>query len=457
MILPQKNNLVVLDLTPIKIEKPHSTNFLFSLLEMVGVGIVAYGVGVLAEAMTFGFATPAITALVGYLAEDVINIGGFLAVDYYNGNLNTANIFLDIGLPFIRLPARLRKIYKTSNLIKRMGFEIKDVDRNLYNQLARDLYKRDWDNIIRDERKYEYLNKKYNLAENLEKWKIEKEHITSIRYNIKISSQIFKYVKKTSRIIAMARPRYLFYRGINALGKRTANKVFAYLKKWEDKKVLLLINKFKNKFQAPIRNILRTTQERLNMIIFDSSWISGVRIIPISRLSVNMHLLVFFNPTTTNNKSDVFLNNVPKLMFEKWLTSKSKGAFYLNNFAWGWEIGRWIRQNGKWKNLALAGFISNKAIATLFNIKRTINFGLKIYHNPNELINLWKNWPKELGNAIMKYIFLRANKLSHGSARPFVKQFFYKDPNAIARLFTHKLKARHKRIMRARLKGYREM
>ncbi|MGC7178991.1 hypothetical protein ACP0CE_03300, partial [Metamycoplasma hominis] len=76
--------------------------------------------------------------------------------------------------------------------------------------------------------------------------------------------------------------------------------------------------------------------------------------------------IVYFKPKPTNNKAPVFLFQKNTNLLAGFLGCESPGKYYLDNFAWGWSIGKIIRKYSKFMSFYRIPLFSNLLETILF-------------------------------------------------------------------------------------------
>ncbi|MDC8920545.1 hypothetical protein PR253_02470 [Metamycoplasma hyosynoviae] len=98
---------------------------------------------------------------------------------------------------------------------------------------------------------------------------------------------------------------------------------------------------------------------------YESKWIDGVKIVDDKWVYEEdqkmISYFVFFNKLATKNKKSLIFFNRPIEEFKEFLTTSDKGKWYLDNLAWGWEVGAAIRKKNK------KPFLINKLEKTKYN------------------------------------------------------------------------------------------
>lgn len=130
-----------------------------------------------------------------------------------------------------------------------------------------------------------------------------------------------------------------------------------------------LAERFPNKFNHMIRFYDNLSKDE-NFIPFESSnWIFGIKRFKMTDSPVE-NVVVYFRPEATNEKEPVYLEKVRVDIIDLWITSTSKGSFYLRRLAWGWEVGKYIRILGGVSNIFGRSFIITEIAKTLIGIRQ---------------------------------------------------------------------------------------
>lgn len=161
--------------------------------------------------------------------------------------------------------------------------------------------------------------------------KIIKAKLENVRKKIFISRQI---------VSSITSPFYLGKK-LSDLATRKAKRNFN--KKINNYIQKVLEPKIQKKFKF-LNNFFENTDKA--WLPLNSSWIRAIRIIK-NNEKWNFHTASFvikFNPATTNNKKALYIANKNVDVILGFLTAESPGAYYIDNFAWGWEIGKLLRE-----------------------------------------------------------------------------------------------------------------
>ena len=225
----------------------------------------------------------------------------------------------------------------------------------------------------------------FKLTKNASKVVYEKANKTFVRFK-----KIFHHFRVGAQLLAS--PRYAGKKAIEF----TLKKPYAYINKtwnkWITKKLGKVVVKAKEAFKKTARHIP-----------INSSWLDSLTIVksynPWDIKVVNA--IVYFKPIETHYKEPVYLwsKKIDKVL--KLLTSDSPGRYYLDNFAWGWKIGKILRQK--------AAFIAMSKIPLYGSLIGTINYGISTIQTISKSINNFSkngwgsNWWSEFKQGIKEY------------------------------------------------------
>lgn len=264
---------------------------------------------------------------------------------------------------------------------------------------------------------FKYMANKatYHITKALQKTSIMKKLLK--KYSFK---QIKHFIQKSIRYATLSTSLTIGF--INSKDKskfvfdRSRSLLRLYSKKWTKS----IINKTTNKYiQKLAKKDCQSVQKYQNAlkrnsqtwIKFTSSWIDGVKIASTDWIENEndsfISYYVFFNPTTTKNKNPLLFINRPISEFNSFLTATSKGKYYLDNFAWGWEIGRAIRrQDKKVKNNFWISKLENQAskynqhfLNSISEFDNTTQDAIEVFRNQFKVLSSTRN--RRLGNRIV--------------------------------------------------------
>ncbi|MDD1375966.1 hypothetical protein PT303_03590, partial [Metamycoplasma hyosynoviae] len=141
------------------------------------------------------------------------------------------------------------------------------------------------------------------------------------------------------------------------------------------KKIVKIFNNFiSKKVKEVFLKGKKTFRESMKRIPLNSSWLDNITIIqPDNTWSLKfLNAIVRFKKRETNNKKPVVLWQKNSKLIMEFLTTSSPGRHYLKYFAWGWDIGKILRNYSGFIALTKIPLFSN-LIGTLANSYRTIN------------------------------------------------------------------------------------
>jgi hypothetical protein len=129
-------------------------------------------------------------------------------------------------------------------------------------------------------------------------------------------------------------------------------------------------------------------------------WIVGIRLISVYNLPTKFHVEVVFDAGLTNGKKSVMLWNKDfETFIEPWLKAESGGQYYLDNVAWGWEVGKFLRNNALFLGFTNIPYIQD-FISYTFAVRRIAMKIDKLSH-PSYWENKNNNLVKSIGAGIV--------------------------------------------------------
>ncbi|WP_027335086.1 hypothetical protein [Mycoplasmopsis felifaucium] len=215
---------------------------------------------------------------------------------------------------------------------------------------------------------------------------IGNKNILQQSQNLAKASKIMHNVRVASTLILS--PRYAARKLVQKLTDKPWKAVSNTWNNWIDSKV-------KNITKRVIKGTAKTVEEAQKNIALNSHWLYSLKIYkaynPWNTSVVNA--LLTFRPETTNNKKPVLLVQKSYSHIMNLIQSPSAGKYYLKNFAWGWEVGKFLRNFGQYslksKMPLFTRFISN------FNYTfKSLEYIVKSIKNVNK--NKWNNLGNEL-------------------------------------------------------------
>ncbi|KUH47511.1 hypothetical protein [Mycoplasmopsis meleagridis] len=339
------------------------------IIEFVGAAIISIVTGGL------GISTFAALAI-DFFAQSTLNLVSDLI--FYNGKIDWKSFGISAGLsliPFVNKGIReASKVVKLSK-IKKLTANIADSSTKL--KVIKALKNT-------DKFGYEYAQKQgKNFIHNFESldlgpikyldkgiFKTTDINVLNNQYLIfakKIDTFKKVFVRARNTVSLLTSPRYAAKKVTNlafskfkkilnnttkkALGSKNYTKYVTNPKK-QIKKILSgdisalsekLVGKKLSKEKLKQIRALRKAEKSIPI---NSAWLDRIKIMQTSTLwhTNSYNFILYFNPRTTNGKEPVFLINKKLKDIFKMIKSDSPGREYLNNFAYGWEIGKFIRK-----------------------------------------------------------------------------------------------------------------
>ena len=251
------------------------------------------------------------------------------------------------------------------------------------------------DNILDSNKKFKKQFK--NTAKELTKFGARKssEVITTNYESIKesalavekkLNNKIFKETAKSSKVVfdktkkvldkttkvftkirtfvsLLTSPRYAAKKAVDTLIKKPRREIVKKFNKFATEKVKKII--FKGK---------KTLEESMKRIPLASSWLDTITILRSNNVwdFKNVNAIIRFKKQETHNKKPVILWQKDKKLILEFLTTSSPGEHYLKYFAWGWDIGKILRNFNGFIALSKIPLFSN-LISTIAHSYKTIN------------------------------------------------------------------------------------
>ncbi|WP_330463189.1 hypothetical protein [Metamycoplasma gateae] len=252
-----------------------------------------------------------------------------------------------------------------------------------------------------------FFTKKMNKSQIFKKLdlkKIKKVIRGIIRHSIGLSVFIKGMINSKNKT------DFVIRRGINFLKfgqKRIIKKLFQR----NARKNILSLAKNNNQSVKAYEKVLKKAD--LTWIPFkDSNWIDGVKIASTSWIEnendSKISFYTFFNSEV--KKPPLLFIDRPIDEFNSFITAASKGKFYLDNFAWGWEIGKAIKlQEKEQKNTKTYFWIKNldsknskyskHFLSSISSIEENQEAALEAFRNNFKVLSSTKN--RFLGNKMV--------------------------------------------------------
>lgn len=321
------------------------------LLISIGVQILSQLLTALISTITGGIGAP-----LAFAIQFGINAGVDLAIDLSTGEdaltvgtnllLNAVPLFLKYGRGFV---GKFRQpVYRLAT-----ASEFADQSKAL-KMTANDLAKMGTTKTVLKEptniggfnfRQYtnaEQIFKKvqhYEFSKEFTRYQISKFE-TWEKY-LNYYSKSLRYTNKVIGIINS--PQYATRKALSFLFKKPINKL--------NKQINLFINKQLKQFKKIGRFTKEVAKKSTNRIYVNSQWINSVRLYPSAFGIGYFNVLIDFKKETTNNKKPVLLFGKNAYAISEFLASSSKGKFYIDNFSYGWVIGKFLRKNKEFQAL----------------------------------------------------------------------------------------------------------
>lgn len=376
----------------------------------------------------------------GIFIEAGLSFGADLLFDYiFNGEVTKTDLGISAVinlLPFLNKGIRLvtgRTKNKFFGIASQMGD--KTVKKQL-KQIAEKSYYIGTDNRIVKKSKIfgESINNSkrafFNTEDLIQKIKNNLSSNITLNQNkfqIQTLEKIINQSKKgifVSRqlISATTSPKYLAKKTLDLVTRNQKNKINKYLSKQIKNKA----NKLKKIFGKKIKGFKNILNNIPDIIPLDSMWIDAIKFVPnndkwdFSTLSC----VIYFNKWATNNKKPIYLANKNANKILEFLTTKSPGGHYLDNFAWGWEIGKFLKNNTKFlfmSKIPVFGSFAN----TLFWSYKTIS---SLINSIKKTDYEWKN--RNIGNEFKKGI---SDNLLKGWNLPYISPIIHLTRGAVTK------------------------
>ncbi len=219
--------------------------------------------------------------------------------------------------------------------------------------------------------------------------------------------------------------------------------LFKYALKWTGvDKYIQKVNKKLNLIKKRIyTKFFKNQSKRLNKFIIPlnhtkAPWIKGVKLFPVRGTMNYYHMTIIFDRLITKNKPPVILYNKNWKVVYSFLTTPSSGKYYIDNFSWGWDLGKILRKGGVITNtIKIAPFLSQyyqTFYLTLNLIRKTTNLVDNIVNG--DLVQKWKeSWT--LNNIVSNLTFAASENLKIGGTtiRAVVKSIQQNKPIYVAK------------------------
>lgn len=191
-------------------------------------------------------------------------------------------------------------------------------------------------NFVQNGKGMSFWNKRYlkNGLINEKLWKQTSEQSKALYSKVRANTQKFQktFIKLRMLTSIALSPRYAAKKLTDIAIKKPKSLI---LKKWDNFYKKYMGKIFKNFNEDHIK-------ENLKDVHINSTWLKSVKFLQGNNPwdSFVTHAILSFNPHTTNKKKPVVLFNKNQKMIWEMIVSNSPGRYYLDNFAWGWDIGK---------------------------------------------------------------------------------------------------------------------
>ncbi|WP_027120704.1 hypothetical protein [Mycoplasmopsis lipofaciens] len=389
----------------LKIQKPEEKGFLYylhSFLDFVGEVVI----DVISEAVTiatFGnkFIGETVELVLGFVKDVIIDLAIYQKVDWKNVLVNAAWRLGTIAF--------MNGLRKTKNFIKQInkGKYAKTISKTT------NFVKKSISFIKNPQSLYKYfLNKvSYKIQKTFfksTKWsKIQIKKIKKIIKNI-INYGTYWTSFGISFYKADDKAKFLFSRTKNLARIRFKKLTKKITKDIYDKRIKNLAKKNPKNIYEYQKIMKQHNQTWIQF--YDSNWIDGLKIASTDWIeNKNEQFLsyyVFFNRLTTNNKNALLFIDRPIEEFNNFINSSSKGKYYLDNLAWGWNVGKAIRnQNKTGKSKFWISKLEKTAnkydihfLKSIREFDKTSNTTIETFRNQFKVLSSTRN--RKLGNRI---------------------------------------------------------
>lgn len=402
------------------------------LLISIGVQILSQLLTALISTITGGIGAP-----LAFAIQFGINAGVDLAIDLSTGEdaltvgtnllLNAVPIFLKYGRGFV---GKFRQpVYRLAT-----ASEFADQSKAL-KMTANDLAKMGTTKtVLKEPTNIGGFNfRQYTNAEQIFKkvqhYEFSKEFTRSQISKFETWQKYLNYYSKslryTNKVIGIINsPQYATRKALSFLFKKPINKL--------NKQINLFINKQLKQFKKIGRFTKEVAKKSTNRIYVNSQWINSVRLYPSAFGIGYFNVLIDFKKETTNNKKPVLLFGKNAYAISEFLASSSKGKFYIDNFSYGWVIGKFLRKNKEFQALnfiPLFPKIITPTITTISAVKQLIktiesDFSKNPWFDGNKL-------SKQISNGLIAFGLNSIKFKGSGLAKNALKSATLNDPRYI--------------------------
>lgn len=365
----------------------------------VGIGIVTGGLGLVAGVIT-DFVLSTISDIIFSAAFN----GG--KIEWKEVGISAAfNVAVFAG-KFARVFKQQRKANKLMSLVDNIETDNKELQTLFRRKVSTSLFE-NTEEVLDNNGKiishYKLFDKKYAELEKelsgLTPSSFKKTAMQSYNEYSK-AQKAFRdlrkiFVKSRSVLSLLTSPRYAAKKLVDVILKKPKKIITQAWNKWITKRVNDWVAKTGRK----------TVEQVIKNLPINSSWLESIKIYkaynPWDLKSCNA--LLKFNKEATrsskhpNGKEPVLLWNKRASDIVKLVKAQSPGKFYLDNFAYGWEIGKILRNQ--------AGFIAMANIPFYATALSTIAFSYKTIYSIVKSFNknqwLWTQNPSDLASEFL--------------------------------------------------------
>ncbi|MGY6172319.1 hypothetical protein ACW95P_03180, partial [Candidatus Mycoplasma pogonae] len=337
----------------------------------------------------------AIAPGVGIILEAGLSVANDLLWDYvFDSGSSTQDIAISIASNILPFANKVGKhvIGKYKNRFYGIASQINDLDMKAQlKKLGKEAYKigrsneilkyskkfsNEIENISNARRAY------FKFGQNMPKLKAENFKTTLLqnKEEIKILNSRIKQYKKvifTTRqlISAATSPEYL--------AKKTSDLLTSPFKRKINKYINENFKNFKKTLAKKYKFFDKYSDDYLEKIPVKSKVISHIKFIPNNNTwdFYNVSCIVYFRKDATSSKNNpngkppIYLSNKSMSKIVEFINSSSPMAHYLDNFAWGWDVGKFLRENKQFmfiSKIPVFGSLANTIIWSQKTVSRLI-------------------------------------------------------------------------------------
>lgn len=292
-----------------------------------------------------------------------------------------------------------RKIERTiskklsRDLIKLGSGEVIFNDSKLDKKIVRRAYRsieEKYTDLLEKKAKIKFVEK---FSESKTKYELYKSKIGLFNQNLKVANKIIGYVNNplyTIKELTKNITGKYWTKSTEYLSKKLG---FKQIEKWNFRSINKFISDKYNNLKKRIQKLFgkKVKKDRMSIPVY-SKWIEYIKIYN-SEFGTNLfNVLVVFKPEETNNKKPVLLFAKQLNKIQAFLISQSKGKFYIDNFSYGWEVGRLFRKAkaggfGTQSLIPLVGSMFPKLLTTYSSVSRL----MKTIKNAGSMFSNWNN------------------------------------------------------------------